>query len=734
MDITVCHDHAYLSRVRLTLLSAHEGDSRSARGSIKHASTPGSPNTGYSSSSSTPQSQDSKDSYASSFAHLLRDRRGDKRLFKRKSRPPQHLQKQLSLPKHQPSPTKSASFYRPKIVEDTAILAKPSPPSPRLAPAPQLNPPNQLSLPPVQARVRKETSSDSLSEPLSPLSVSSSPQASGPAIPSRHLLSPELSPQARLPRKLRIEMPSHSQTSSRASSPYRLLTSPKHQNAYSHAKPSSWAERYVETPPEGEPRTPYERANSHGDHYFRTFGRDTVYEKAPSPSPLLATLEQPKSPQSPQTPASRLTTPHMHSAAAAANRRERKRSSVFSVFHSPRRLDNTREGSSSESASMRSPSPAQATPDVHLSSTETAKSRRRSNVSTDFGGSYFPRTHRHPKSSSEMTPSSANSMLSTNWEDIIAENQPSGHVKEMSTPMSPFSMPQRPVRPTFKRNDPKVDVLETTRELPAESIAPVMPSGAVVALQPTYKSANGKEYYKTSITAPGAPSFLPSEMKRVNTPPLKDTAPANKKTIGFKGLFFDMRSIPLEQQGSGAESPVAAALKRRTPILPKASLQSLLPKLSMPKLKRKASERLQQEPEQPADPLEVTSFHQTPFSQRYGDTRRAKMSQIRSYVDDSLKDDDDDSAMFPFESDVPEHLPNSPLCPLSAKHKSGGKAICPIHRRRRETIASTSSTKTIQKQTKQAPRIVYESKQGDNGNDAATEEDRRRFGEAPSHS
>jgi hypothetical protein len=36
-----------------------------------------------------------------------------------------------------------------------------------------------------------------------------------------------------------------------------------------------------------------------------------------------------------------------------------------------------------------------------------------------------------------------------------------------------------------------------------------------------------------------------------------------------------------------------------------------------------------------------------------------------------------------FELNLPEHLPNSPLCPKNPLHKSGGTGVCPFHGRRK---------------------------------------------------
>lgn len=38
-----------------------------------------------------------------------------------------------------------------------------------------------------------------------------------------------------------------------------------------------------------------------------------------------------------------------------------------------------------------------------------------------------------------------------------------------------------------------------------------------------------------------------------------------------------------------------------------------------------------------------------------------------------------------FEFDMPEHLPNSPMCPTNKKHKSGGTGVCVFHGRRKRS-------------------------------------------------
>ena len=126
-----------------------------------------------------------------------------------------------------------------------------------------------------------------------------------------------------------------------------------------------------------------------------------------------------------------------------------------------------------------------------------------------------------------------------------------------------------------------------------------------------------------------------------------------------------------------------------------------------------------------SDPLAVTDFQQTPFSQRYGDARRAKQMQMRAYVwDETLREDEDPSLGsigHTFEMNIPEHLTNSPLCPLNEKHRSGGKALCPIHGRKKMSVNAYpmrgrgAARKDASRGGRREPTIVFESGKRGNG-------------------
>ena len=620
------------------------------------------------------------------------------RLFKKKSKPSQHLKKSRASVPQAPVPRRSSSYYKAKVVEDSAAILAPAPSHTSPEPPLGLKPPPHTPSP-NRPKVRKARSSPSESTSDSaPLRTAS---------PLRHPVVPLYSRDHEFKRTQHRSQ--HQPTgSSSTSGSHSRESSRSCQHLHDSPNTGSFAKRRhcPDTPPEEEPHLPFDSANRHGGHYFRTFGIDTVYQKADL-QPIAriftnrlvrqGTLEDIPSLAASPSPS---PSPNPPSATPSEHVKPHKRGSIFGALLHHGKPHHILHGQGSDNNT-----PTSSTPDITVSAPQLAKSRRRSTIT-----SYFVRPRR-VQHSSEVSPSTAASGLSTNWEDVLAESQPGGHAKEYSEPMSPLTVPHPTKRP--KPTPVQNRTPEQSREPPRGAVVLIDPQGPPVALQQIRKSPSGEDFFRGPGSGPKTLSFLPTEMKRVDTPP------TNKKLEGFKSFFFDMRSMPLEP-----DPPESRAMERRTPILHTRSMQSLVSKLSFPKLKRKTSQTVD-ERRVSEDPLAITGFHQTPFSQRYGDARRAKMSQLRSYMEEALKEDEDDeSSAFPFVLNVPDHLPNSPLCPLSPKHSSGGKAICPTHRRKRMTVAMPPSRPM--KVLRQRPTIVFESGQQGGEIDTPAAEDLRR--------
>ena len=61
-------------------------------------------------------------------------------------------------------------------------------------------------------------------------------------------------------------------------------------------------------------------------------------------------------------------------------------------------------------------------------------------------------------------------------------------------------------------------------------------------------------------------------------------------------------------------------------------------------------------------------------------------------VEDEMTEAAVDMRDLAFDFDPPEHLPGSPLCPKSPKHKSGGTGVCVYHGRRAKMRSDTYLT------------------------------------------
>lgn len=87
-----------------------------------------------------------------------------------------------------------------------------------------------------------------------------------------------------------------------------------------------------------------------------------------------------------------------------------------------------------------------------------------------------------------------------------------------------------------------------------------------------YLGSDGNKYTRVNLSEPQSPNYLPSEMKRINTPPLCCATGARKKRSIFNGLFFDSRKL----QGSQDSEDMTKPLTLLGPVLSRAQSRATL--------------------------------------------------------------------------------------------------------------------------------------------------------------
>ena len=145
-----------------------------------------------------------------------------------------------------------------------------------------------------------------------------------------------------------------------------------------------------------------------------------------------------------------------------------------------------------------------------------------------------------------------------------------------------------------------------------------------------YTGSDSNTYVAVNLTEEGV-AFLPSEARRVHTPPL----PTGSTSAGkLRGFFFDYNA-PLTPTSVFPERTTAAAAA-------------------------------------------ITVVDATNAHARVGAGPRSDSDWYRVKTDAVEAEGDSREQLA---AAVPEHLPNSPLCPRHPKHKSGGVGECPYHGR-----------------------------------------------------
>ncbi|MCJ1284524.1 accessory factor associated with RNA polymerase II [Xylographa opegraphella] len=155
-----------------------------------------------------------------------------------------------------------------------------------------------------------------------------------------------------------------------------------------------------------------------------------------------------------------------------------------------------------------------------------------------------------------------------------------------------------------------------------------------------YTGSDNGQYFRVEMSSSEAPNFLPSEARRIDTPPMPGGKDSGRKLRGF---FFDFRP-PGEDSEPTPLSREASSVNRKS----------------------------------------FQSFGTKPEGSDSQKEREWFRVRVQTFSDQNT-----------FELDVPDHLPNSPMCAKNPKHTSGGKGICPYHGRARtgSTQASDSTEK-----------------------------------------
>lgn len=143
-----------------------------------------------------------------------------------------------------------------------------------------------------------------------------------------------------------------------------------------------------------------------------------------------------------------------------------------------------------------------------------------------------------------------------------------------------------------------------------------------------YGGEDNKQYLKVEISDPDGPTFLPSEARRISTPPLPSDGPRKGRLRGF---FFDYHAPDADESPlEGGDTPGAF----------------------VPSSKTVAATR---------------------------STGQRDWLSVQLMMEDARESEEH------FDLNVPEHLLGSPLCPRSPMHRSGGTGICVYHGRTRLT-------------------------------------------------
>jgi hypothetical protein len=233
---------------------------------------------------------------------------------------------------------------------------------------------------------------------------------------------------------------------------------------------------------------------------------------------------------------------------------------------------------------------------------------------------------------------------------VLAKSRRTGTFDEATAP--PSQTPARPIGvPEFRIPDlhPKRPLLP---KYPSSQISPRDDSKRDINhhLGDPFEKANGETVVTKDLTlrrplrkqgrAAKSREYLPTEARRINTPPVIKPGKGNR----LMGQFWDNWTPGVEGPGPAADFS-RQEMHIPFPMPPEFTVSA------------------------PTTPM--------PVQQRDDDWYRIRADQILGHS--QPRDLEELKTMVDW--DVPDHLPSSPLCPANPKHTSGGTGVCVYHGR-----------------------------------------------------
>ncbi|MDI1488726.1 MAG: hypothetical protein OHK93_008002 [Ramalina farinacea] len=223
-----------------------------------------------------------------------------------------------------------------------------------------------------------------------------------------------------------------------------------------------------------------------------------------------------------------------------------------------------------------------------------------------------------------------------------------------STSSSALSMATHPATFPIRQRHNNLSSNLQRHDSTSSSIRSLMmgkPPPGTPAERETYTGSDQQQYFRVELTEPGAPTFLPSEARRINTPPSgKHKGP---------GFFFDYTA------------PVDAPPFERRPTTDKYGGSASL-----------FSDDNDNDSDKENDDNDSSSLHPTVKKHNHKKSRRVSVTEwYRVKLNAIDAETPREQTRMAFVEEVPDHLPNSPLCPRNPKHKSGGRGVCAMHGR-----------------------------------------------------